>query len=37
MILKGPSYQYCYLEMNYNIVTEPANVSIIKGLLLFPL
>lgn len=36
MVSKGLSYQYCYLEMIYNIVTGFANVSIIKGLS-FPL
>lgn len=37
MILKGSSYQYCYLEMIYSIVAESANVSITKSLSLFPL
>lgn len=36
MVSKGLSYQYCYLEMIYNIATGSANVSIIKGLS-FPL
>lgn len=37
MILKGSSYQYCYLDKIYNTITESANVSIVKGLSFFRL